>query len=166
MMQYARGIDRGFEVVLIYIGTERVEINLARIAKRVLGGGHNVPEMDVRRRLGCFSSKLPQSRHPERSASQICRVIQGLVARSRRTPAVLILPMLFGAFQPPSPHRRGPPRVCLGPYLARRDGISHSQLSQFARCRGIRTDHILTFYSRFLTPAPKTPARSSPTTAA
>ena len=25
MMRYARGIDRGFEVVLIYIGTERVE---------------------------------------------------------------------------------------------------------------------------------------------
>ena len=49
-MQYARGIDRSFEVVLIYIGTESVEINLARIAKRVLGGGHNVPEMDVRRR--------------------------------------------------------------------------------------------------------------------
>jgi hypothetical protein len=35
MMRYARGIDRGFEAVLIYIGTERVEINLARIAKRV-----------------------------------------------------------------------------------------------------------------------------------
>jgi hypothetical protein len=32
-MQYARGIDRGFEVVLIYIGTESVEINLARIAR-------------------------------------------------------------------------------------------------------------------------------------
>ena len=27
------------------------------------------------------------------------------MARSRRTPAVLILPMLFGAFQPTSPHR-------------------------------------------------------------
>jgi predicted ABC-type ATPase len=51
MMQYARGIDRGFEVILIYIGTESVEINLARIAKRVLAGGHNVPEMDVRRRF-------------------------------------------------------------------------------------------------------------------
>ena len=50
MMQYAIGIDRGFEVVLIYIGTESVEINLARIANRVLGGGHNVPELDVRRR--------------------------------------------------------------------------------------------------------------------
>ena len=30
MMRYAMGLDRGFEVVLIYIGTESVEINLAR----------------------------------------------------------------------------------------------------------------------------------------
>jgi predicted ABC-type ATPase len=48
MMADAR--SRGFEVVLVYIGTDHVEINLARIAKRVLGGGHNVPEADVRRR--------------------------------------------------------------------------------------------------------------------
>ena len=41
---------RGFEVVLVYIGTENVEINLARIKNRVLAGGHDVPESDVRRR--------------------------------------------------------------------------------------------------------------------
>jgi predicted ABC-type ATPase len=41
--------SRGFEVVLIYIGTESVEINLARIKNRVLQGGHDVPEKDVRR---------------------------------------------------------------------------------------------------------------------
>lgn len=41
---------RGFEVVLVYIGTESVEINLARIKNRVLAGGHDVPESDVRRR--------------------------------------------------------------------------------------------------------------------
>ena len=40
----------GFEIVLVYIGTDRVETNLTRIAKRVLGGGHSVPEADVRRR--------------------------------------------------------------------------------------------------------------------
>ncbi|MEA2541025.1 MAG: hypothetical protein QOH35_2391 [Acidobacteriaceae bacterium] len=34
--------------------------------------------------LGCFSSNLPQNRHPERSASQIYRVVQRW-ARSRRT---------------------------------------------------------------------------------
>jgi hypothetical protein len=36
-------------------------------------------------------SKLPQNRHPERSASQVDSV----------TSAVLNLPMLLGAFQPP-----------------------------------------------------------------
>ena len=41
---------RGFEIVLVYIGTENVEINLARIRNRVLAGGHDVPEADVRRR--------------------------------------------------------------------------------------------------------------------
>lgn len=41
---------RGFEVVLVYIGTENVELNLARIRDRVLTGGHDVPETDVRRR--------------------------------------------------------------------------------------------------------------------
>jgi hypothetical protein len=33
--------------------------------------------------LGCFSSKLPQNRHPERSASQIDRVTQCLCAESK-----------------------------------------------------------------------------------
>jgi predicted ABC-type ATPase len=41
---------RGFEIVLVYIGTENVETNLARIRNRVLTGGHDVPEPDVRRR--------------------------------------------------------------------------------------------------------------------
>ena len=59
MMKYAMGLDRGFEVVLIYIGTESVEINLARIANRVLGGGHNVPELDVRRRYLRSLQNLP-----------------------------------------------------------------------------------------------------------
>ena len=55
-----------------------------------------------------FSSKLPQNRHPERSASQILSRDTVLVARSRRTSAVLVLPMLLGAFQPTSPHRAAP----------------------------------------------------------
>lgn len=42
--------SQGFEIVLVYIGTENVETNLARIRNRVLTGGHNVPEVDVRRR--------------------------------------------------------------------------------------------------------------------
>lgn len=49
----------GFEVVLVYIGTEIVEINLARIANRVLAGGHDVPEADVRRRYQRSLKNVP-----------------------------------------------------------------------------------------------------------
>jgi hypothetical protein len=58
-------------------------------------------------------SKLPQSRHPERSASPIYRVIQPLVARSRRTSAVLVLPMLLGAFRLLKPDNR----ICCDTHL-------------------------------------------------
>jgi predicted ABC-type ATPase len=49
----------GFEIVLVYIGTEKVEINLSRIAQRVLSGGHDVPEVDVRRRFSRSFKNLP-----------------------------------------------------------------------------------------------------------
>lgn len=57
MMLDAR--SRGFEIILVYIGTENVEINLARIKNRVLAGGHNVPEEDVRRRCKRSFTNLP-----------------------------------------------------------------------------------------------------------
>ena len=57
MMVDAR--KRGFEVVLVYIGTENVEINLARITNRVLAGGHDVPQSDVRRRYKRSFENLP-----------------------------------------------------------------------------------------------------------
>ena len=57
MMLDARA--RGFEIVLVYIGTENVEINLARIRDRVLAGGHHVPEVDVRRRYTRSFKNLP-----------------------------------------------------------------------------------------------------------
>jgi predicted ABC-type ATPase len=57
MMRDAR--RSGFEVVLVYIGTESVEINLGRIRDRVLAGGHDVPETDVRRRYQRSFANLP-----------------------------------------------------------------------------------------------------------
>ena len=50
---------RSFEIVLVYIGTEDVEINLARIKNRVLAGGHDVPSEDVRRRYDRSFANLP-----------------------------------------------------------------------------------------------------------
>jgi len=57
MMLRARTL--GFEVVLVYIGTENVEINLQRIRQRVAAGGHDVPEADVRRRFRRSFDNLP-----------------------------------------------------------------------------------------------------------
>jgi predicted ABC-type ATPase len=51
----------GFRIVLVYIATEAVEINLRRIANRVLGGGHGVPESDVRRRYTRSLEHLPSA---------------------------------------------------------------------------------------------------------
>jgi len=42
-----------------YLGTESVNINLSRIRQRVLGGGHDVPENDVRRRYKRSLDHLP-----------------------------------------------------------------------------------------------------------
>jgi predicted ABC-type ATPase len=49
----------GFEIVLVYIGTDNVETNLSRIRGRVLAGGHDVPEADVRRRYQRSLANLP-----------------------------------------------------------------------------------------------------------
>jgi predicted ABC-type ATPase len=68
MMQYARGVERAFEVILIRIGTESVEINLARIAKRVRARGHNVPEVDVRR---CYARSLQNLPTAVENADQV-----------------------------------------------------------------------------------------------
>jgi len=57
MMLEAR--ELGFEVVLIYVGTVDSDINVARVNKRVLLGGHDVPEDDIRRRYERSLANLP-----------------------------------------------------------------------------------------------------------
>ncbi len=51
---HIRVIDRfrakKYKIVLIYVFLDSIELNLARIKKRVLLGGHDIPEEYVRRR--------------------------------------------------------------------------------------------------------------------
>jgi predicted ABC-type ATPase len=42
--------QKGWQVYLIYVGIDNVEISIERVATRVAQGGHNVPEEDIRRR--------------------------------------------------------------------------------------------------------------------
>ena len=48
MMRQAKTM--GYTVVLFFVGTGNVEINLERVRQRVQDGGHDVPEEDQRRR--------------------------------------------------------------------------------------------------------------------
>lgn len=43
--------DSGYRVHIVYLWLPSVELALARVADRVRGGGHHVPEGDVRRRF-------------------------------------------------------------------------------------------------------------------
>ena len=47
----ARAKDAGFVIVVFFVGTASVEINLERVRARVKKGGHDVPEEDQRWRF-------------------------------------------------------------------------------------------------------------------
>lgn len=46
----SRAKNTGFNVIVFFVGTASVEINLARVRARVKKGGHDIPEEDQRRR--------------------------------------------------------------------------------------------------------------------
>ena len=47
----SRAKQAGFNVMVIFLGTTSVEINIERVKARVIKGGHDVPEADQRRRF-------------------------------------------------------------------------------------------------------------------
>ncbi|MBT5264684.1 MAG: AAA family ATPase [Rhodospirillaceae bacterium] len=72
----------GRRIGLIYIGLNRPEVAVARVAERVRRGGHSVPESDIRRR---YSRSLANLAH----AIQISGVSVVLENRSRSGPTIL-----------------------------------------------------------------------------
>jgi predicted ABC-type ATPase len=46
----AQAAEKGAEVHVLYIGLASAELHVARVAARVRGGGHDIPEADIRRR--------------------------------------------------------------------------------------------------------------------
>lgn len=59
MMRKAKA--SGFRVALFFVGTSSVEINIGRVANRVLRGGHDVPEEDQRRRYPRSMANLQEA---------------------------------------------------------------------------------------------------------
>jgi predicted ABC-type ATPase len=51
-LQVLRGLkERGYEVHIFYLWVPNAELVVSRVRERVLRGGHNVPEVDIRRRF-------------------------------------------------------------------------------------------------------------------
>ena len=42
--------ENGFEIILYYVGLESDKLSIERVAKRVVNGGHGIPEEDLQRR--------------------------------------------------------------------------------------------------------------------
>jgi predicted ABC-type ATPase len=51
---------RGYDVQCLYVLTRNAEINAARVKKRVLGGGHDVPEEKIKERYRRALALLPE----------------------------------------------------------------------------------------------------------
>lgn len=52
-----------FSIRLVYVGTSDPQINIHRIERRVIGGGHHVPDADVRRRYRRSMANLVIAAH-------------------------------------------------------------------------------------------------------
>lgn len=51
--------SRGWQVNLIYVGVNNVQLSIERVAQRVAAGGHNVSQEDIRRRYTRSLTNLP-----------------------------------------------------------------------------------------------------------
>jgi predicted ABC-type ATPase len=58
-MEDARHV--GYQVALIFVATGSVELNIERVRQRVEFGGHDVPEVDIRRRYERSLQNLPKA---------------------------------------------------------------------------------------------------------
>ena len=57
----SRAKAAGFLVLLVYVGTNDVSINIERVRQRVRNGGHDVPEEDQLRRYPRSLANLPKA---------------------------------------------------------------------------------------------------------
>lgn len=44
--------ERGYEITIVFVFVDSVDVCVARVAERVRKGGHDIPEADIRRRYG------------------------------------------------------------------------------------------------------------------
>jgi predicted ABC-type ATPase len=57
----AKARDAGFQTNLVFVVLENVALNIARVRSRVANGGHDIPEVDIRRRYDNAFERLPKA---------------------------------------------------------------------------------------------------------
>ena len=75
-----RASEQGLEVRVWYAGLSSPELHIARVRQRVLGGGHDIPESDIRRR---YENQQAQPDSPSAEAHRTPRLRQQRRCRSR-----------------------------------------------------------------------------------
>lgn len=58
LRQIEKAKEAGYNVEMHYVGLRSVEDHVKRVQQRVLGGGHNIPEEDIRRRFNTSLENL------------------------------------------------------------------------------------------------------------
>jgi predicted ABC-type ATPase len=82
----------GYRVHLLYVWVPSAELSLKRVAHRAAGGGHDIPEADVRRRFGRSAANFFELYRPiadrwmvyDNSAKDAVLVTDGGIARRER----------------------------------------------------------------------------------
>jgi predicted ABC-type ATPase len=109
-----RGIAAGFFVRLFFVGTDGPEINAARVARRMLQGGHEVP---IRKIIDRWSRSIANcatvatlvnrlylydNSVDDRPAQLVLRARMGTVARQYSDPRPWMAPIIAALSQPPT----------------------------------------------------------------
>ena len=109
-----RALGLGYFVRIFFVGTERPEINAARVARRVIQGGHEVP---IRKIIDRWSRSIANAASvaaevdrfyvydnsvDDRDAQLVLRAAEGQVVKAYGNPPAWAAPILE-RFSPPSP---------------------------------------------------------------
>jgi predicted ABC-type ATPase len=104
----AEAADAGADVHIWFVGLESVEMHLARVRARVLAGGHDIPEVDIRRRFDRSRENLVWLMPKLTSLRIYDNSIQGDPVQGRRPKPRLLLHLQQGKIVAPSSLRETP----------------------------------------------------------
>jgi predicted ABC-type ATPase len=98
-----RAITAGFFVRLLFVGTDAPQINVARVVRRMLQGGHEVP---IRKILDRWSRSIAScavvADEVDREAQFVLRATEGRVARLYHPPRPWMEPIVAGLVPAPA----------------------------------------------------------------